>query len=931
LLIEVILNNKKIGGYLIENNVCDETTLVAALDLQSSLSKEGVYQPLGKIILEKTELNPEVLESCLQQQRIDILSNNSMFKGLSQPSLRKIAEVALNYVMPQNTIVVKEHDPGDSYFIIISGKVQIFKSSEEGDETILTALNSGDGFGEMALLTGAPRSASVKTLVPTSFLVIPKNSFDQVIAENPDLSKIFLKILSERLALSGVQLAKTSATERAYQQFISQQRAEPEMELVGESKLIRRMREKIASLPADDPVLVAGEAGTEKKIVAGIIHRNSRGAEKPFLMFDAKNVNLVSSDTGGAKPDQLQLELAQESALFGHERGSFSFAKTRRLGFIEVCNTGTLVIENVDQLVESIQLKLAHFLRKGCFTPLGRCEMCESSVRIVTTSSADLSQLVSAGKFNEELYNLLAPQTLTVPPLKKRKKDIRLIVKSRIEHYNKLFGKAVKDIDPEAYNKLMAYDWPGNTDELDVVVRRAVNLSSSDTLMPEHFFIGLVQIEGKLTFNLLKLEQVSKVLQSKLFPVLPQLVTGFFFVFLFFFGFFGNQLPESNVTVILTWGIWWPFLVLSWFLAARIWCALCPMGALNDLLSKFCSKKLSVPRFIRNYGLYLGALGMLTIFFAESVSSMPFSPRGTAILLLCITLFAATSGLLYSRRVWCRYLCPLGKLAGIMSRCSVVELRSNLNVCNTNCTTHGCYVGEKHLAGCPMYEGPFSMKSNQDCILCGNCVKICPDKAPKFNLRLPGHELWTFLKPDKAVIVLLPLILGTQLFRGMETTPLFHQLEQLSNSHVLSLGLLLIGMILISYLFIKTTSPTVFSKLSDPEIKKTDLFVYSLLPLCFTFELSYHVEPLLKRAGLFIPVLGRQLGFNWDILGIHAASGSVTLLQILIVLVGLIASRVVLKNIRERYEEKHPTRTQLNRSWPLLFIAFVYSYFFIVG
>jgi DNA-binding NtrC family response regulator len=186
----------------------------------------------------------------------------------------------------------------------------------------------------MSLLTGAPRSASVNTLAPTSFLVIPKNSFDQVIAENPDLSKIFLKVLSERLALSDVQLAKTSATERAYQQFISQQRAEPELELVGESKLIRRLKDSIAALPADDPVLITGEPGTEMKIVAGIIHRNSRGSDKPFLILDAKNVDLVSSASEGAKPDQLQLELAQESALLGHERGSFSFAKTRRLGLI---------------------------------------------------------------------------------------------------------------------------------------------------------------------------------------------------------------------------------------------------------------------------------------------------------------------------------------------------------------------------------------------------------------------------------------------------------------------------------------------------------------------------------------------------------------------------------------------------------------------
>ena len=140
------MNNKKIGGYLIEHNVCDENTLIAALELQSSLSREGEYQPIGKIILEKNELDPSVLESCLKQQRIDILSNNSMFKELPSKALSKIAEVAENYVIPQDTIVVKEHDPGDSYFIIISGKVQISKGSEEGDETILATIGSGNAF-----------------------------------------------------------------------------------------------------------------------------------------------------------------------------------------------------------------------------------------------------------------------------------------------------------------------------------------------------------------------------------------------------------------------------------------------------------------------------------------------------------------------------------------------------------------------------------------------------------------------------------------------------------------------------------------------------------------------------------------------------------------------------------------------------------------
>jgi hypothetical protein len=139
------------------------------------------------------------------------------------------------------------------------------------------------------------------------------------------------------------------------------------------------------------------------------------------------------------------------------------------------------------------------------------------------------------------------------------------------------------------------------------------------------------------------------------------------------------------------------------------------------------------------------------------------------------------------------------------------------------------------------------------------------------------------------------------------------------------------GMICIAYLFIRLASSPVFSKLADPEVKKADLFIYSLVPLCFSFELSYHVEPLLQRAGLLLPVLGRQLGFNWSAFGAHAASSAVTVLQVVLLLVGLITAKVVLNKIRQRYEAQGTARMNLSRSWPLLFLATVYIYFFIAG
>lgn len=152
---------------------------------------------------------------------------------------------------------------------------------------------------------------------------------------------------------------------------------------------------------------------------------------------------------------------------------------------------------------------------------------------------------------------------------------------------------------------------------------------------------------------------------------------------------------------------------------------------------------------------------------------MPFSPRATAGLVLSLVLPAVILALIYRRRVWCRFLCPLGKLVGFLSRCSFLELRANHNICNNDCTENSCYVGRKG-QGCPVFEAPFALNTNQNCIMCGNCIKNCPNQSPALNLRVPGHELWNFRKPDLTMALLGPLLMGTQLFRGLEKGGYFH-------------------------------------------------------------------------------------------------------------------------------------------------------------
>ncbi|MFC1746412.1 4Fe-4S binding protein, partial [Candidatus Riflebacteria bacterium] len=562
------------------------------------------------------------------------------------------------------------------------------------------------------------------------------------------------------------------------------------------------------------------------------------------------------------------------------------------------------------------------------FLPIGGPGRVSSFARIIATTTSDLSILLEKGEFDKLLHTKLCAQIITIPPLHKRKADLGLIVDYLIEKNRG--EKTLKGIDSEAYQHIMAYDWPGNLDELEVVLRRAINLAQHEYLMPEDIFIGLAPAQGKYTFNLFHLRDIQKMFLNNLFPKGLQIIAAGSFLLILLSALFGPQSANHNVSVIIIWGIWWPFLVLSWFLGARGWCAVCPMGALNDLMNNYCSLSLKVPPLIRNYGIHLSAVGLGIIVWVESATHMPYSPNPTAYLLLTITAFALLSGLLFQRRVWCRYLCPLGKLGGTFASASAVEWRANTGICNSKCKTHGCYLGNETVNGCPMYGGPFSLR-NSDCILCGNCMKICTEKAPVFNLRLPGHELTSVRRPDIGMKVFIPFILGIQLFRGFEHADFIKQAILKWGTTWGVLAVLLIAAIGFAFLFCTIAGKFAFKELKNPGIYRADLFKYAILPLALAFEIAYHLASLYNRATLSMPILGNQLGFDLNFLDFSAILGAVALRQVFIITAGAIASCIVLNRLASEHEQEEARHMlgEHSQYLPVLLLALVHFWIFI--
>jgi two-component system nitrogen regulation response regulator GlnG len=248
---------------------------------------------------------------------------------------------------------------------------------------------------------------------------------------------------------------------------------EPEGEtdqIVGTSPAMQEVYKAIGRLaPQDVTVLLLGESGTGKELVARAIYQHSKRADKPFLAINC-----------AAIPESLL-----ESELFGHEKGAFTGADRQRIGKFEQAHGGTLFLDEVGDMTPLTQAKVLRLLQEQKFERVGGRDTIATDVRVIAATNQDLEQLVTAGKFRQDLLYRLNGFTLTLPPLRERKEDIPLLAEYFIRQANRMLGKDVRTIAPEAIQVLQAQPWPGNIRELQGVIRAAVLNSAGDVLTVE--------------------------------------------------------------------------------------------------------------------------------------------------------------------------------------------------------------------------------------------------------------------------------------------------------------------------------------------------------------------------------------------------------------------------------------------------------------
>ncbi len=258
--------------------------------------------------------------------------------------------------------------------------------------------------------------------------------------------------------------------------------------VIGDSpamKAVIGLLKKVATSPAST-VLLVGESGTGKDLMAKIVHFNSNRAAEPFM-------NITCS----ALPENLL-----ESELFGHEKGAFTDAKAQKKGLLELADGGTVFLDEIGEMTPALQSKLLRFLEEKTFKRVGGSQDIRVDVRVIAATNRDLEEAVKKGAFREDLYYRLRVLPVTLPPLRERTGDLKSLAHHYMDVFNREFKKGVRGLSPEALKALEAYPWPGNVRELKNAVERAMLLTESDTLTPEDFLLPTSRTTVSAAFQL---------------------------------------------------------------------------------------------------------------------------------------------------------------------------------------------------------------------------------------------------------------------------------------------------------------------------------------------------------------------------------------------------------------------------------------------
>lgn len=426
--------------------------------------------------------------------------------------------------------------------------------------------------------------------------------------------------------------------------------------------------------------------------------------------------------------------------------------------------------------------------------------------------------------------------------------------------------------------------------------------------------------EDKRKYDILQDEATISFFKNRKTQFLFQLPAVFLFVLVVLAGFFGIQSSNKSLTTISIWVIWWSLLLISLALAGRVWCFICPFGAIGDWVQRRTfykrindtfSLKRKFPAIFRN--LSLAAMLFLLITWADFQFNLVNSPLLTAYFIVALLGLVIIISIIFERRSFCRYVCPITGLIGLYSMFAPIELRVKDKETCKACMEKYCISGNEKGYPCPVFEYPGTMEKNTHCILCTECIKTCHRNNISLNFRSFAGDFLNLKKTRMDESLFILMLLGVTIF---QTLIMIRPWAVFTRDLMIYTGasydtvrfVLFITSALIPILIYSIVIAV--SKLLNPETSFKDLFTgyaYSIIPLGLLMHLSHNLRHLLEEGAGIIPVLSDPFGFGWDIFGTSGnmpspvfENNTILLTQVLLMFVGLKFSISIGKNISRR-------------------------------
>ncbi len=384
-----------------------------------------------------------------------------------------------------NILLTKEgHAVKEAY----NGEEAVERIMKENFDIIMTDIKMGKMDGFEVLRQSQKISPDTSVIMMTAFASVGSAVEAMRAGASDYITKPFIND-EIRLTIRRILQSRDLQMENQILRQELSQRHEAFANIIGTSEPMQKVftfMEKV--IPNKSNILITGESGTGKGLVAQAIHEAGPRKGKPFISINC-----------GAIPENLL-----ESELFGHKKGSFTSANEDKKGLITMASGGTLFLDEISELPQALQVKLLHVIQTKELTPVGDTRIITVDIRIIAATNADLMQRVKEGRFREDLYYRLNVIEIRMPALRERRDDIPVLIKHYLAISAKEAEKCAKDIDYEAMQALLAYDWPGNIRELRNTIERATVLADGEMItihdLPDKF--RTLDIEGVSTSSL---------------------------------------------------------------------------------------------------------------------------------------------------------------------------------------------------------------------------------------------------------------------------------------------------------------------------------------------------------------------------------------------------------------------------------------------